>query len=307
MPGIKAFTKYISDDVCVSLAQLALAGQNGVGTATLVANVSGVTNASPMVVTTATPHGLTTGQWVTIFGCLGNQLAVYPNVSAGPPNAPAFQLSINGAWQIIVTSPTTFTVWDGVNLSGASPVGVTASTSNGTYTTGGAVYTGPLVDGHILLGKQHLGEGSSPPRIVFVFKRSEWGDKGMYSPATAAVQPSDRAYQSLARSLVSEVYVIEVHVWGAAVPADPEGGDKDATQLIYQQLIRSLDLMVRGAWDVSPGAFTREQPGQTALQTFGEEFVFQFKVGTPLPELVLEFVQPNTAPVITFSPNPSTG
>jgi hypothetical protein len=300
MPGIKAFTKYVSDDVSISLAQQALAGTIGIGTATFVANVSNVSNTTPMVVTTSTNHGLQTGQWITIFGALGN-------APGGPPNPDAYQHSINGAWQIIVLSPTTFSVWDGVNMSSGSPVGVTAGVSNGTYTSGGAIYLGPLTDGHILLGRQHVAEGSSPPRIIFVFKRSEWGDKGMYSPATAAVQPSDRRYQWLARSLVSEIYVVEVHVWGAFVPVDPEGGDKDATQLLYQQVIRSIDLMVRGAWDLTPGAFTREQAGQTALNTFGEEFVFQFKIGTPVLESVLEFVPSGTKPSITFSPNPSTG
>jgi hypothetical protein len=290
MPGIKIFTKYISDDVCVSLANAALTGTTGVGTVTFKANVAAVSGATPMVVTTSSPHGLTTGQWITILGVLGNQ-------PGGPPNVPAFQLSINGAWQATVIDATHFSV-----AAGAPP-----SISNGTYVSGGAVYTGPLVDGHILLGRQHLAEGSSPPRIVFVFKRSEWGDKGMYSPGTALVEPSDRDYQTLARSLVSEIYVVEVHVWGAQVPADPEGGDKDATQLLYQQVIRSLDLMVRGAWDVTPGAFTREQQGQTALAALGEEFVFQFKVGTPLPESVLLQAQTGTAINLTFSPNPSTG
>lgn len=300
MPGIKAFTKYISDDVSISLAQAALAGTTGVGTVTTGANISNVSSSTPMVVTTATPHGLATGQWVTIFGALGHLSATYPN----PPDPPAWQHSINGAWQIIVLSSTTFSVNDGVTPAAAS---VTPGVSNGIYISGGTVYLGPLVDGHILLGRQHVAEAGSPPRIVFVFKRSEWSDKGMYSPATALVEPTDRDYQTLARSLVSEVYVVEVYVWGAQVPADPEGGDKDATQLLYQQVIRSLDLMVRGAWDLTPGAFTREQSGQTALQTYGEEFVFQFKIGTPVLETTLLIFPSGVVPNISFTPNPSTG
>lgn len=303
MPGIKAFTKYISDDVCIQLAQQALSGTTGIGTVSTVANISNVSSATPMVVTTSTPHGLVSGAWVTIFGAVGHFSPTWPN----PPDPPAWQHSINGAWQIIVLSPTTFSVSDGVNMSGVSPVSVTPGVSNGTYASGGTVYKGPLVDGHILLGKQHLAEGSSPPRIVFTFARSEWSDRGMYSPATASVEPTDRDYQTLARSLVSEVYVVSVWCWGAQVPADPEGGDKDATQSLYQQVIRSLDLMVRGAWDVNPGAFTREQPGQTALMNFGEEFVFQFKVGTPVLESVLSNAPTGVAPTLNFVPNPSTG
>lgn len=304
MPGIKILNKLISDDFCVNIAQLALGGQSGVGKVTQVATVANIDRSTPMVVTTTAPHGLETGAWVTIFGCVGTQ-----NSGGTPPSQPAFDLAINGAWQVIVTSPTTFQVSDGVYIDptgSAAPRAISPGAPNGFYVSGGTVVTGPLPDGHILLGQQHIAENASPPRVVAIWRRSEWPGKGVYSPSTAS-PPPDLQTQKLARSLWTELYVIEFHVWGQQVPPDPEGGDKDVTQLLYQQLIRSIDQMARGTWDLLPGRFTKEQPGATNLMAAGEEFVFTMKIGSPIPEVDLEPVPTGTALGITFSPNPSTG
>lgn len=86
-------------------------GQNGVvasgsGSAALAesGNISGATNANPIVVTTSAAHGITTGQPVTISGVGGNTAA-------------------NGDRIATQLSPTTFSV----------PVA-----GNGAYTSGGA-------------------------------------------------------------------------------------------------------------------------------------------------------------------------
>lgn len=71
-----------------------------------IGTVSGATNASPIVITTAANHGLTTGQTVIIAGVVGNTAA-------------------NGSWTITVTSPTQFSL--------------TGSTGNAAYTSGGTV------------------------------------------------------------------------------------------------------------------------------------------------------------------------
>lgn len=72
--------------------------------------VSGATNASPIVLTTAT-HGLSTGDYVTVSGVLGNTAA-------------------NGTWTITVLSGTTFSL--------------TGSAGNAAYTSGGIVQGGDL-------------------------------------------------------------------------------------------------------------------------------------------------------------------
>lgn len=71
--------------------------------------ITGATNASPIVITTASAHGLGTGQIVKIEGCYGNAAA-------------------NDIWTVTVLSATTFSLDD--------------STGSGVYNSGGHVYTG---------------------------------------------------------------------------------------------------------------------------------------------------------------------
>ncbi len=73
--------------------------------------VSGATNASPIEITTASNHGLSTGAFTTISGVGGNTAA-------------------NGTWQITVTAANKFTL--------------TGSAGNAAYTSGGVVEGGDL-------------------------------------------------------------------------------------------------------------------------------------------------------------------
>lgn len=70
------------------------------------------TNATPIVVTTSAPHGLSTGASVTITGVGGNTAA-------------------NGSWAITVTDATHFSL--------------DSSVGNGAYTSGGTIQTGNRV------------------------------------------------------------------------------------------------------------------------------------------------------------------
>lgn len=85
--------------------------------------ITGASNASPIAITTAGPHGYQTGMQVTIAGALGNTAA-------------------NGTFTITVTSPTSFT------LNG--------SNGNGAWTSGG-ITTG------ILSGNTIIPAPSAPP------------------------------------------------------------------------------------------------------------------------------------------------
>lgn len=90
--------------------------------------IIGATNAAPIAITTPIPHGLVTGQSISLNGVGGNVAA-------------------NGAWTITVTGPTTFTLngSDGT-LSGAYTIGgtYTAASPGGTG-TGAANIGSPLV------------------------------------------------------------------------------------------------------------------------------------------------------------------
>ncbi len=88
------------------------------------AAITGASNASPIAITTAQPHGYQAGQQVSIAGVLGNTAA-------------------NGTFTIaVVTSPTSFTL--------------TGSAGNGTWTSGGTA-TG------LLSGNPITAAGSGPP------------------------------------------------------------------------------------------------------------------------------------------------
>ena len=76
-------------------------------TAAATFSVTDATNAGPIVITTGSNHGLTTGNIVTISGVVGNTAA-------------------NGTFVITVVSPTTFSL--------------DASTGNGAYVSGGTVF-----------------------------------------------------------------------------------------------------------------------------------------------------------------------
>ena len=75
--------------------------------------MSGATNASPIVISTAAAHGYVTGDQVRVLSIGGNTAA-------------------NGLWYVDVLSPTTFALYSDANLS-------IPSTGNGAYTSGGTV------------------------------------------------------------------------------------------------------------------------------------------------------------------------
>lgn len=83
-------------------------------------SINNATNASPIAITTTTPHGLTNGQLVIISGVVGNTAA-------------------NGTWVITTTGLSTFT------LNG--------STGNGSYVSGGTI------DGYYSNFSTNVGDG----------------------------------------------------------------------------------------------------------------------------------------------------
>lgn len=87
---------------------------NTIAPAVTVAVISGATNASPIVISTQTPHGISTNQIVKIAGVYGNNAA-------------------NGIWVTGAVTSTTLTLLNGDGSN---------STANGLYNSGGTVVTG---------------------------------------------------------------------------------------------------------------------------------------------------------------------
>jgi hypothetical protein len=153
-----------------------------------------------------------------------------------------------------------------------------------------------LTDGSILIGRQHIYEQSAANRIVFIPVRSVFGPRGMYSTSNVAGNPvPDLLRQWLQRSIATEKMMFEVHVWGVAQPTpDPEGGDFDATQVLYQTTILSCHYLAVGAVEFTALTWTDQKPGGTQLFKEGHEAVFGITFDTPVLDTSLQYVPPGT-------------
>lgn len=141
----------------------------------------------------------------------------------------------------------------------------------------------PLVDEKILIGRQHIYEMSSPPRVVFIPISSTYGPRGMYNRSVVSGAPSsEMTLQTLERSILTETTHFEVHVWGIASPPDPEGGDFDATQVLYQQVIASTHLLACGSYKIENGKWTDQAPSASQMIKAGHEYVFMLSLDTPI-------------------------
>lgn len=81
--------------------------------------ITNATNSTPIVITTSTPHGMSTDQRYTIRGVSGNT-------------------ATNGRFNITVLSTTTFSLQDAIDSSDVA--------GNGTYSAGGECYSVETVD-----------------------------------------------------------------------------------------------------------------------------------------------------------------
>ena len=166
-----------------------------------------------------------------------------------------------------------------------------------------------LTDGQILIGRQHIFEQSAPPRVVFIPLTSTFGPRGMRSASNVATNPTnEQMAQWKQRSIATETLRFEVHVWGVDYPnADPEGGDFDATQALYQQVIASTHLITVGSYRVFNGVWTDQQSAATQLVKTGHEFVFGLEFETPVLDTPLGYVPSGTVADSTVILQPADG
>lgn len=139
-------------------------------------------------------------------------------------------------------------------------------------------------DWRILLGSQHLSEQSAPPRIVFVPVGSDFPPR---SPADMrqAPQPSAETKLQIAlRSIRTDAVTFEVHCWGQAEPPDVEGGDHDATQVLYHTIMQSVQEIASGLWSAKKGSWDLT----TQVNKAGEHFSFELQIHTPVLRVLLE-------------------
>lgn len=264
MPGWSQLVTLVSLDVVNSLV--------GAGYVTRTLPVSAISNTTPIVLTCTADHGFTWPIHVVISGATGNTAA-------------------NGCWIAIPTDSTHLALYT------MSPDGVQSAVAGSGSYSGGATVSLALTDGRILTGRQHVFEASFAPRIVFVPVSSKWGPKSVYNRSNVQGAPSaEQLRQNQIRSLRTETTVFETHVWGVASPPDPEGGDFDATQILYHQLVRSLHLLAPGNYNITDGIFADQQASGSQLIRAGHEFVFEVTFDTPVLDRLLPYAPPGTVP-----------
>lgn len=145
-----------------------------------------------------------------------------------------------------------------------------------------------LTDGRILIGRQHIYEQSAPPRIVMIPIRSSFGPRAMYNRSQVTGYPSSElVHQWVQRSVATERMSFEVHVWGQANPPDAEGGDFDATQVLYQTLILSCHYLMVGSVEFTSLVWTDQQTSGSQLIKAGHEAVFGLTIDTPVLDTTL--------------------
>lgn len=163
-----------------------------------------------------------------------------------------------------------------------------AAISNDVVASLAAASYPPLVDGAILLGRQFQFENSAPPRIVFVPTKSAFPDKDVYNRSlTGGGYTPEQLLQNKNPSLRSDNITFEVRCWGVSLDQNPED-DFDYTQALYQQVIRSTDLLARGSYAVGTGDWTDSKFTSGQLNRDGREFVFTLTIFTP----ILTFLTP---------------
>ncbi len=242
--------------------------------------VIGATNATPIVLETDDEHGLVRPTHAVVSGVAGNAAA-------------------NGVWVLTPTDPTH------VALSTFTPGGiVTPSVGSGPYTSGGAIDVA-FPDGSILLGRRNVAMSMAvvAPRIVFVPMGSPAWEIDPYGgvipttprPRTLATQTTEQIVMKAQRQLNTEKQRFEVHVTGCASPPDPDFGDFDVTQALYQTLYGSMfDMITPDRAKVLSGRWVSQSEDVHTLDARGQKWVGIVEICQPVTDSPLSFIPTST-------------
>lgn len=317
MPGIVDLFRLLSLDVTRGLVVdqnlglgFSVAGSGGVGKTRFTRTgapaplaVIGASNTSPIVLTTAQPHGIpptrATGYpnelHAVVAGVLGNTAA-----NAVDTNPRSRTKGQNLGVQLIPTGPSTLAMYAPDYSTGLlSPVA-----GNGAYTGGGTI-TPALTAGRILVGREHCkyenAPSGMPPSINVVPVGNKFAAPGDRRVGHGAVGITAEARdEKKYRAIGQDKLVVEVHSYGMADPPDPLE-DFDAAQRLYQQFLQSLHLLGCESFIDDEGSFVDQQPRETQLLKAGHYHVAKVTISTPLLEFGMPFVPtPITPAAITY-------
>lgn len=244
------------------------------------------TNATPIIVTTAHPHGASTrgvgGMSCIISGVLGNAAA--NNVATDPKDR---TVGLNQGVLAVPTGPTTLALYGQDATGRIAPIA-----GNGAY-TGGGIVVPAFTDGSILIGRENVREHSAPPRMVMVPRTILDSTRRASMPNFSAARNEERRAQIRRRSIGTDIHLIDVHAWGQSVPPDP-AHDFDDTLVLRQAMNSSLVLLAQDASDTNGGTWDDSRERETQHIKAGHLLTFQVTLHVP----VLDDPEPNGLPFV---------
>lgn len=189
----------------------------------------------------------------------------------------------NGTRVAIVTgvglASTTFTLWE--RDDGAAG-GISAVSGNGAYTSGGTMASG-LTDGRVLLGPEHVAEGSAPPRLVVVPRSST---VEQLSPAIGYGPTADFASTLRAPPRFADRLEVECHLWAAhygedGIASDPIA-DYDALEVLRGCWLYAVaDLSNGMAIPSGSGAWGESEDGAAKIDIVGRRLALPLTITIP--------------------------
>jgi hypothetical protein len=236
---------------------------------------------SPIVVTTAYPHGVSPraqacgGMSCVVTGVLGNTAA--NNIDADP-------LSITrglpaGTLAVPLTATTLALYGQDTNPASTTYGALIPLAGNGTYTSGGTIVPA-LGDGSILIGRDATREQSSPPRIVLVPRSVTSAPRRASLPSR--LRNADRQREIRQRSIGTDVHAFDVHAWGASTPPDA-AQDFLAADALRECVRASLHNLACGTADT--GAGTWDDQAERATQQIKAGRLLSFGITIEVPVL----------------------
>ena len=174
------------------------------------------------------------------------------------------------------------------------------SVGSGVYTSGGTVQVA-FPAGSILLGRRNIAmhEAVDTPRIVFVPTESPTWELEPFggiinapgSPHKLSTMTAEQKTMLLERQENTEKQRFEVHVTGCATPPDPDFGDFDVTQALYQTLHASMfDMLTPKCFRVLGGRWTSQVADVQQLDVRGQKWVGIVEIWLPVTNKPLRFV-----------------
>lgn len=155
----------------------------------------------------------------------------------------------------------------------------------------------PLQDEKILLGREHIADGSAAPRVVMVPLTTRY-TTARHSPSTeTAIDANGRAMRLRARPLWSEALTFEVHCWGdteSFSTADPSLAFDVTQTLAHTVMTAAYLVMTANGCRPTSGSWGDQVSEKADLLISGHYMIFGLEVDIPVTAPAEHFVPPGT-------------